>query len=363
MDNNKNKAARKVRELTSHLEEEDLWDLEDSWDEDDETESTDSDAAYKPKEEEESEAEEAEEPSADEAKEEELEKEETVDPVDTKQETADLFENLDDQSEEDIEIEEIPEEEAKEETQGEDSGDDEPEEPATEKDSTPEDEPQEVAEETEENPEKVASEKSTFDDPSSTQEEAAKQAALNLIKKAGLSTMEKIALGAVAAMFLGLAIWGYSFLREKNNLGQGEAKLELPIKGKYSTISGFTTFWKTPEDTTGIKIGVQVIPVASITLSDDSSGSGTFRIYFRNADKESVGDPITLSFSNGKFTNGEKSIQIAATDGFYQEGDFNAYVLDRALAWRVQVLEAANSNASGSDFEEILDTIVKPVRQ
>ena len=41
MDNSKNKATSKVRELTSHLEEEDLWDLEDSWDEEESADSPD----------------------------------------------------------------------------------------------------------------------------------------------------------------------------------------------------------------------------------------------------------------------------------------------------------------------------------
>ena len=175
--------------------------------------------------------------------------------------------------------------------------------------------------------------------------------------------MEKIALSAVAIFFISLAIWGYSFLRKKNQLANDEPTLEFPIKGEHTSISGFTTFWKNPKDISGVKIGAQVIPAATITLSEGDNNSGALRIYFRNADEESVGDPITIAFNNGQFSNGEKSIEVNASDGFHLEGDFNAYVLDRDLSWRAQVLEAANANAAGSEFKEILETIVEPIRK
>lgn len=330
MDKRKNKAAHKVRELTSHLEEEDLWDLEDSWDDEESEPSADADE----------ETEEAPE-----------EKTEVADPVEEKAETPDLFENASEEvagtSDEELQETEEDQPDATKELEQEEV--------------TDEDGSEKVHEVEPDSEEPVAQD--TFDDPELTPEEAAKQSAAELIKKAGLSTAEKIALAAFALMFAGLAIWGYVFLHAQNNLGKTEAGLKLPIKGDYATISGFNTFWQAAGDSTGVRLGAQVVPAASITLSDESSGSGAFRVYFRNADKNSVGDPITIPFEDGKFSNGEKSIKVSASDGFHQEGDFNAYVLDRALAWRVQLLEAGSATASGSDFEEVLETIVEPVRK
>lgn len=356
---NKNKAARKARELTSQLEEEDLWDLDD-----DSEDSEDTSAAENSTPLEENEPEEKIEPSAEEEPDEEV--------IEEIAETGDLFEDHEkpETEEEESEAEILADEEfesEEEELKIEDELESE-EIPDAEETTEEEEEPEEEAvEESDGEPtEETADEpvaNSTYDDPTQTPEEAAQEAAAKLIKKAGVSTMEKVALGAVAVLFLGLAIWGYAFLRGQNNLGKIEVDLDFPIKGKYATVSDFKTFWQGTQDSSGIKLGAKVIPAASITLADDHDGSGALRIYFRNEDKTSVGDPITLSFSNGQFNNGEKTIEVTATDGFHQEGDFNAYVLDRSLAWRVQVLEASSSNASGSEFEQIIETLVEPVRR
>ena len=323
MDNSKNKPTRKAHELTSQLEEEDLWDLEDESSEEANAATTEKDAI----------------PSKQSL---------TVFPAEQATETGDLFEESNSAEEKtqpslkDLKIKAIPASKV-----------------ATEEDVTSDiDPPSESS-----NPAEELSDKSTSDDLSQTSEEDSQPAITSLINKAGISTMEKVALSVIAIIFLGLGIWGYSFLHKQNNLGKNEVALDFPIKGQYATLSGFSTFWQTPKDRTGIKLEAQIIPAASITLADDSNTSGALRIYFYNKEKESIGDPITLPFNNGQFPNGEKNIEITATDGFHQEGDFNAYVLDHSLAWRVEVLEASNADASGSEFEQIIETIVEPLRK
>lgn len=192
---------------------------------------------------------------------------------------------------------------------------------------------------------------------------APEEPATDPIKKVSLSLIEKVSLGLIAISLLGLAVWGYMFLYKQNNLSNLETKLDLPVEGKFATISDFKTFWQNPEGLTGIKLGARIIPTASITLSEGENHSGAFRVYFINAKEESVGDTITITFDQGKFDNGKNIIEVSATDGFHREADFNGYILDESLAWRVRVLEADSVNASGSDFKQLLETTVDPIRE
>lgn len=181
------------------------------------------------------------------------------------------------------------------------------------------------------------------------------------LKKNPLSGLEKTALSFIAILLLGLAIWGYIFLLQKNTAASDEATLSLPAKGEYAVISKFSTIWITPKNSSGVKLGVTVVPSATITLGEGSS-SGALRVYFWNAQKTSIGDPITISFSDGKFSNGSETIEVSASDGFHMEGDFHAYQMDPNLAWKAQILEAASNTARGSDFKELFTTKVEPKR-
>ena len=190
-----------------------------------------------------------------------------------------------------------------------------------------------------------------------------KEVASELIQKSNLNGIEKIALSVVAVLFLGIAIWGYAFLKKQNNLGIKDKALNFPIEGKHSTISDLKTFWLGAEGRSGVKLGALVIPATTITLADDCNTSGTLRVYFYNSDQDSVGDPITVNFNSGQFENGEKSIELSASDGFHQEGDYNSYGVDPDLSWRVHVLEASSDDVSSSGFEKLLETSVKPIKK
>ena len=177
--------------------------------------------------------------------------------------------------------------------------------------------------------------------------------------KLSLNSTEKITLAAMAALFLGLAVWGYVWLRGKNEDANTKAALELPVTGKHATITEFGTFWKPAGKAPGIKLGAVVVPAASITLGKESE-SGALRIFFRNAAGESIGDTITIRFTSGKFENGKESIEVSASDGFHLKGDFHAYQMDESLAWKVHVLEADSDSGAGSSYQKLLETQVEP---
>jgi len=205
----------------------------------------------------------------------------------------------------------------------------------------------------------------------STEEPESQQNA-NAHKKDKLSLIEKVSLAVVAASLLGLAVYGYIWLYKKN-LTEEDNKLQLPVKGQHMTINAFSTYWKGASSDVVTKMGAQVLPSASITLNSSASSSGALRIFFYNTQNERIGDPVTLPISNGKFTSENKSnitlsddgatIEVVSSDGFHQEGDFSAYVLDQKLAWQIHVSEADSSTASGDDFKEIINTKVEPKRK
>ncbi|MBT8043742.1 MAG: hypothetical protein KJO79_02225, partial [Verrucomicrobiae bacterium] len=178
-------------------------------------------------------------------------------------------------------------------------------------------------------------------------------------KKLGLKPAEKITLSAIALLFIGMTVWGIIWLKQKNNDAVAKDELELPVEGQFATITEFESFWQSPGDSPGIKLGAVVVPAANITLGEGSS-SGALRVYFRNSKKDSIGDPITIAFKDGTFSNDSKSIEVSATDGFHLKGDFHAYQMDSSMAWEVEVLEAENSMVAGSGFKSIIKTTLSP---
>lgn len=403
MDNSNNKTPRKAHDLNTKIEEESLWDLDDDWEDvDDEAsgdapesenapdveEATDEDVSTE-------EAAETEEELSDDSsgEQEVVESEEVVDEnIETVEDSQDEQEppgdddefDFGESEEEDEGLDasalELPEEEVtpptEEQEQEEeadqsdpidsydefDLDDDDAESSVTQSeddegivddgDDPSDDAEPELSEDelTEESPD-------TEPSPETNQLEAL----VEPLKKLSLSMTEKIALSAVAAIFIGLLIYSYSWLQGKNNESVVE-ELQFPIKGEYATISDFSTYWKTPGKAPGIKLGAEVVPAANITL-DDNSSSGALRIFFRNATNDRIGDTITVKFTDGKFANGSNTINVSASDGFHLKGDFHAYQMDNSLAWTVYVLEAASSSASGADYKELIKTSVAPVMQ
>ena len=120
-----------------------------------------------------------------------------------------------------------------------------------------------------------------------------------------------------------------------------------------------SSYWKRCGDTLGIKIGAVAIPAATITLRKDSS-SGALRFYFRDSNMKSVGDPVTMSFQNGTFSNGSHTIEITASDGFHNQVDFNTYQLGATGAWELEVLEAKDEMEPRANFSLLFKTVISP---
>ena len=181
--------------------------------------------------------------------------------------------------------------------------------------------------------------------------------------KKTLHYIEKIVLGALAAVLIALTIWACMWLNGKNKLADTQETIQLPAVGQYATISALSTIWISPEKKPGVNQNAVIVPSAKITLDENASSQGALRLYFKNADKTSIGDTITLPFKNGKFSNGSNTIEITASDGFHLEGQFYAYQVDHTAPWRLLILEASDASQSGSQFKTLLNAPVSSQRK
>lgn len=184
------------------------------------------------------------------------------------------------------------------------------------------------------------------------------------LKKLSLNKTEKIALGILTAVLAGLAIWGCFWLSGKNKIANTRETIDLPAAGEYATITGLDTFWITPKKESGVNLNAVVVPSITITLDREKSSDGALRLFFRNTKGDSIGDPITLPFENGQFsTNGTNTIEVAASDGFREEGQFHAYQVDDSTPWRVHILEAPSASSPGAGFTNLIDAPVEAKRK
>ncbi len=355
---------RKAHDLHTKIEEEDLWDLDDDWDDDDEatpehTREVSSDDAGQPEANVTPEPEEPEdltepepepEPETGESRPANVSEDDQFDLNEDSGELEELELEYDDEPADEVSEDSKEESESEPPTETADSGDTEPED-TTPLDTATEDEAADDAEE-----ESAELAEPTEAEPATAEETAS---LVEPLKKLGLKPVEKIALSLIALLFIGITVWGIVWLKQKNNIAKTDNELTFPMAGNYATVGAFSTYWKTPGDTPGINNEAVIVPAASITLADGSS-SGALRVFFRNTAKESIGDTITVVFKNGTFTNGEKTIEVSATDGFHLKGDFHAYQMDDSQAWEVEVLEAENASVPRSSFKTIINTTMSP---
>jgi|GEM_PF-2411610 len=169
-----------------------------------------------------------------------------------------------------------------------------------------------------------------------------------------VSKTEKIALLSVGACLLVGVIWALSLFFNNIHTDSPDIVIDYPVAGKFATLAKATTYWKTPNhETDRVRPEARLVPAAKLTL-DPAVKSGALRILFEDDSGNIVGDPITLTISNGNFSNASKEIEIFATDGFNDEGDHAAYLTEQIGKWFVLVKEGPDRNARGNDFTDLV---------
>lgn len=202
------------------------------------------------------------------------------------------------------------------------------------------------------------------DDKDSNQPQTLREAASTLTS--GLSKSEKLGMIGVGALLLVIVGWAMSLFFSNVPTETPGAKIDFPVAGELglASIGNATTYWQEPDPEIhrGVKANVHLIPLAQITLGS-ASKSGALRIFFKDDKDSYVGDPISLSFTDGKFADGSSEIVIHATGGFRDEGDHAAYLTEQVDKWHLIIKEGSDRNAPGSSFKDVLTIPISNARR
>ena len=141
-------------------------------------------------------------------------------------------------------------------------------------------------------------------------------------------------------------------------------KVDFPVEGSNVVVRKIETFWRKVdrEKDLGVQLSAKFIPSADVTLK--SSQSGSLRFFFENPEGDRVGDPVTVSFSGNKFDESRDStMNIHATGGLEDLGDYNEYLTEKVHFWHLIVMEGSGLEAEGSSYEEIIRMRISPRRR
>ncbi len=191
----------------------------------------------------------------------------------------------------------------------------------------------------------------------STPEEAA-PSILPKYSRTDILWLSGLGLALVGVMIIALRI----FLTDINTSSTDD--VDFPVKGDKVVIKNIRTYWRETdrEKDITVQLNTKFIPAAEVMLK--SSDEGSLRFFFENPEGDLVGDPITLTFSDGNFgETGETKADIHATGGFEDLGDYNEYLTEKVHFWHLIVWEGSGLQPKRSDFKEIMRMRVSPRRR
>lgn len=174
-----------------------------------------------------------------------------------------------------------------------------------------------------------------------------------------LSKVEWIGLVALLVFLAvgGIAIIVFSLKRIPASDGLIKAN-DFPVKGKIVTIESADSHWREPilegPNTDTFRRGVQLLPVVALTVQ---SGSGAIRIFFRNGDRELIGDAVTRTIKAGS------TIEVAATAGFEDTGMHAAYRTGQTAPWTIEIFEGNSENSPSSEFTKVFEMNISTERR
>lgn len=183
-----------------------------------------------------------------------------------------------------------------------------------------------------------------------------------------LNRREVIGIASFAVVVMIAAVWVLTrFFSQLSFSDDSDGLPDFPLKGEIARVASAETFWREPirdgANRDVAKREVVMIPVLEVTLDPDSGG-GALRVIFRNAQGEPVGDPITRSFGAGRFEASESAtIAFPATDGFLQDGSFQAYRTGEDKRWTADILEGPSANSAAGSFKKLSSIPISSLRR
>lgn len=180
---------------------------------------------------------------------------------------------------------------------------------------------------------------------------------------------DAVSLAAFAFTLLLVAIWVLSrFFSQFEFKSEFVEMPDFPAKGQHASLARADTFWREP-----IREGaardfarreVKMIPVLELSLDAPDSPGGALLVVFRNGEGEPIGDSIRRSFSAGNFdASGTPTMGFPATDGFIEEGAYQAYRTGKGKPWLAEVLEGPSVDAPAESFKPLATIPVSPLRR
>lgn len=141
-----------------------------------------------------------------------------------------------------------------------------------------------------------------------------------------------------------------------------------PAKGEYASVESIETWWSEPAGKNA-KLGVLLVPSATITLSSDSK-SGVIRSVFFSYEESLLGqlkpkgDPLTHEFIDGKFLeSGTNQITIYCTDGYEDLAHYAFYRSQDEKRWTIEVREAPSIQTSVDGFKPLANAPIEPIQK
>ena len=123
------------------------------------------------------------------------------------------------------------------------------------------------------------------------------------------------------------------------------SKTDFPLKGERVGIQQVTTFWRTPGERDTARRDTKLLPVL---VARTDGGPAALRVFFRSAQGEVIGDPVTRSVSSGE-------TEFAATAGFDTDGMLAAYRTGESKPWKIEVYEAPSVDSPRQQFKKLFE--------
>ncbi|OYV03910.1 MAG: hypothetical protein CFE26_19675 [Verrucomicrobiales bacterium VVV1] len=177
-------------------------------------------------------------------------------------------------------------------------------------------------------------------------------------ERLGLSKIEKIGLGVLAAALTATAIFFLtSTLGRVPTISDRSERPSYPVKGSHVRINDANSYWREPVRTgpgaETVRRGTLLIPVVTLELE---GGPCAIRAFFRDDKGEFVGDGVTRAASSGK-------IEIAATAGLDDLGAHAAYRTGETKPWKIEIFEAPGVDSPRQEFKKLLNLTISTDRR
>jgi hypothetical protein len=157
---------------------------------------------------------------------------------------------------------------------------------------------------------------------------------------------EKTVLALLALLLLAAAIAFVVISADRLPSDQSlSSKTDFPLKGERVGVQQVTTFWRPPGERDTARRDTKLLPVLVVHTE---GGPAALRVFFRSAQGEVIGDPVTRSVSSGE-------TEFAATAGFDTDGMLAAYRTGESKPWKIEVYEAASVDSPRQQFKKLFE--------